>query len=268
MKCAEALNYYFHSQFCADERITDLPPLLVDDKSSEILPDGVRKLIHALKNNKSLGPDQNRKCDLLVDSNISSKCLFLIYQVSLSNCVLPYQWKTANVLQVHKDYRKENYRPISLTSIPCKILEHIVLHYLNETLDTIPYNRQHGFRSGLGCDTRLCATYHDIAKAVDRGSVIHGVTLDFQKTFDKVPHYLNMQKIRKIEGISHKITNWTRSFLTNKSPRVEVRGALSTELPVSSGVKAIFDLHKRLTRTVSRCSTPKSTLSRRNSSSR
>ena len=184
LKCAETLNCYFHSQFCANESITDLPPLVVDDESPEILPDGVRKLIHALKNNKSPGADQIRKCELLVDSDITSKCLSLIYQMSLSNGVLPYQWKTANITPVHKKGPKEepsNYRPISLTSIPCKILEHIVLHYLNETLDTVLYNRQHGFRSGLGCETQLCATYHDIAKAVDKRSVVHGVILDFQK---------------------------------------------------------------------------------------
>ena len=78
------------------------------------------------------------------------------------------------------------------------------------------YNRQHGFRGEHGCETQLCATYHYIANAVDRGSVVHGVILDFQQASDKVPHYLLMQKIRKIEGISHKITNWIQSFLTNR----------------------------------------------------
>ena len=157
----------------------------------------------------------------------------------LSNGVLPHQWKTANISPIHKKGPKEepsNYRPISLTSIPCKILERIVLHYLSETLDTILYNRQHGFRSGLGCQTQLCATYHGIAKALDGGSVVHGVILDFQKAFDKVPHYLLMQQIRKMDRISHKITNWIQSFLTNRSQRVAVRGALSAEHPVSSGV--------------------------------
>ena len=117
--------------------------------------------------------------------------------MSLSNDVLPYQWKTANITPVHKKGPKKepsNYRSTLLTSIPCKILEHIVLYYLNETLDTILYNRQHDCKSGLGCETRFCATYHDIAKAVDRGSVVHGVILDFKKAFDKVLHYLLMQK--------------------------------------------------------------------------
>ena len=49
LKWAEALNCYFYSQFCADESIRDLPPLLVNDEPPEILPDKVRKLIHALK---------------------------------------------------------------------------------------------------------------------------------------------------------------------------------------------------------------------------
>ena len=54
----------------------------------------------------------------------------------------------------------------------------------------------------------------------------------------QVPHYLLiiMKKIWKIEGISHKITNQIQSFQTNRSQRVAVRGALFTELPVSSGV--------------------------------
>ena len=67
-----------------------------------------------------------------------------------------------------------------------------MLYYLNETLDTVLYNKQqYGFRSGIGCETRLCATYHDdIAKAVDRSSVVHEDILDFQKAFEKVPHYL------------------------------------------------------------------------------
>jgi len=49
------------------------------------------------------------------------------------------------------------------------------------------YNRQHGFRKGLDCETQLYATYHDIEKSVEHGHVIHGVVLNFRKAFDKVP---------------------------------------------------------------------------------
>jgi len=140
---------------------------------------------------------------------------------------------------VHKKGVKDepsNYRSISLTSIPCKMLEHIVLHYLNKLLDSMLYNRQHGFRKSLGCETQLCATYHDIAKSVENGHVIHGVVLDFRKAFDKVPHTLLMQKVCCIDGINPSIANWIQGFLTKRSQRTAIRGVLSSDLPVSSGV--------------------------------
>ena len=111
----EALNCYFHSQYCANESKTDLPSLLVDDESPEIPADGVRKLIHALKNNKSLRPDQIRKCDLPVDSDITSKCLSLIDQKSLSNGVPPYQWKTETLHRFTRRARKRNHQTIGLS---------------------------------------------------------------------------------------------------------------------------------------------------------
>ena len=96
-----------------------------------------------------------------------------------------------HVTPIHRSGNKNlpnNYRPISLTSIPCKMLEHIVLNYLNKTLDVVLHNRQHGFRKGLSCDTQLCSTYHDLAKAHNESLTTHAVVLDFKKGFDKVPH--------------------------------------------------------------------------------
>ena len=88
------------------------------------------------------------------------------------------------------------------------MLEHIALLYLNETLESLLYNRQHGFRKGLWRKTQLCATYHDLAKSIEKGSAVHGVVLDFRKAFDKVPHNLLMQKIRCIDGLD---ALWTGS---------------------------------------------------------
>ena len=68
------------------------------------------------------------------------------------------------------------------------MMEHIVLHHLNNTLDSILHSRQHGFRKGLSCETQLCSTYHDIAKLTESSSVVHAEVLDFKKAFDKVPH--------------------------------------------------------------------------------
>ena len=118
----------------------------------------------------------------------SAECLQLIYHASLKNGRLPAEWQLAHVTPVHKAGSKElpnNYRPISLTSVPCKMLEHIVLHYLNKTLDTVLHYRQHVFCKGMSCDTQLCSTYHDLAKTHDESLSMHAIVLDFKKASRK-----------------------------------------------------------------------------------
>ena len=70
----------------------------------------------------------------------------------------------------------------------CKLLEHIVLHHVNTTLDALVYNSQHGFRKGLSSRTQLCGIYHEIMKHADQGNTIHPVTLDLTNGFEEVPH--------------------------------------------------------------------------------
>ena len=198
-ECADTLNYYFSSQFCTGEGITDLPTLSVSQSNIEITTEGVKKLIVSLKNNKSPGPDQIRKCEMLIEPNLTALCLTHIFQASITSGKLPTAWKLAHVTPIHKKGptdESHNYRPISLTSIPCKMLEHIVLHYLNATLDKVLHSRQHGFRSGLSCETQLCSTFHDLAKTAENSLCTHALALDFKKAFDKVPHRLLMNKIR------------------------------------------------------------------------
>ena len=91
---------------------------------------------------KSAGPDGIRMLDLLVDVEITAACLQKTYTASLRTGKLQTEWKLAHVTPIHKSGSKDlpnNYRPISLTSILCRMLEHIVLHYLNKTLDVVLY---------------------------------------------------------------------------------------------------------------------------------
>ena len=239
LSCAEALNSYFQQQFCDGKSASELSPLIHTESPIKITEEGIEKLIHDLKNNKSPGADSIRKCELLVHPSLTSRCLKHIFQLSIDTGKLPLPWKSAIVTPIHKKGPKDepsNYRPISLTSIPCKMLEHIVLHYLNKKLDSILHNRQHGFRKGLSCETQLCATYHDLVKAAEDSSTTHAVILDFKKAFDKVPHRLLLEKLRNIEDIHPCIVNWIHDFLLRRTQRVAIKGTLSDELPVTSGV--------------------------------
>jgi len=90
-----------------------------------------------------------------------------------------------------------------------------VLHYLNEKLDSVLHQGQHGFRRGLSCPTQLCVTYHDLVKAASEGHTTHAVAMGFKKVFDKVPHLMVFQKLQEIPGINGYLLNWILDFLFN-----------------------------------------------------
>ena len=110
-------------------------------------------------------------------------------------------------------YDSANYRPVSLTCICCKTLEHILVSNINKhlALDSILADCQHGFRSQRSCKTQLVQFVHDIISNLD-GAVNRGpketdlITMDFAKAFDKVP---NRRLLHKLEysgtrGSTHK----------------------------------------------------------------
>ena len=151
----------------------------------------------------------------------------------------PKDWKTANITPIHKKGPQDianNYRPISLTSIPCKLLEHVVLRNLNTKINAILHQRQHGFRRGLSCETQLCSTLNDIMSAIEDKNTVHALVLDFSKAFDKVPHSLLIEKLSAIPNIDSYLIDWIHNFLLQRTQHVVLNGTKSAAKHVSSGV--------------------------------
>ena len=94
---------------------------------------------------------------------------------------------------------------------------------------------QHGFQSGLSCESQLIETVHDWMTAMDNKTQIDAILLDFAKAFDKVPHLRLLSKLTSY-GITGNTQNWIKSFLSNRKQRVSVNGALSDITDVTSGV--------------------------------
>ena len=133
-QCADLLNNFVQSQFQAGLLAGDSPTMNTDSEIPKIGVEEVAKLIKELPNGKSPGPDRIRKPGMPIDLHSAATSLAHIYRASLVSGRLPTQWKTTHVTPIHKRgdaQSPNNYRPISLTSLPCKMMEHIVLHYLN-----------------------------------------------------------------------------------------------------------------------------------------
>ena len=166
--------------------------------------------------------------------------LAFIMQQSLITRRIPSDWKKALVTPVFKEGDKskpENYRPVSLTSICCRITEHIIVSQTMKHLDnhSILVDIQHGFRWQRSCESQLIITSHDLATILNRHSQADVAVLDFAKAFDKVPHHRLLQKLKQY-NLDNDVIWWVESFLSSRNQRVVVDGFTSKEAPVMSSV--------------------------------
>jgi len=201
---------------------------------------GVDKLLNGLSPNKASGPDEISPRLLKELHTQVAPILTYIYQLSLDTGIVPDDWKHAVISPVYKKGDKSkasNYRPISLTCIASKILEHILVSNIMSHFDanTILSPKQHGFRSKHSCETQLIGFSQEIADSLDQGQQTDVIVMDFSKAFDKVDHHKLVHKLKCL-GVESKVTSWIQSFLRNRSQQVLVEGKCSDRLPVLSGV--------------------------------
>ena len=244
---AEDLNGYFSSVFTKED-ISSLP--VADAKfqgaKSEYLgplvvtPELVAKKIRAMKDNKSPGVDGIPPKLLMETVDQISIPLARVFNLSLKEGVVPFEWKEANIIPLFKKgsrNKSENYRPESLTSVICKLLERLIKDHMVDFLvkHKLLNSSQHGFLKARSCLTNMLCFLEEITKWIDVGSPVDIIYLDFQKAFDKVPHQRLLLKL-KAHGIGDSITDWIEQWLTDRRQRVVVDGEVSNWKSVLSGV--------------------------------
>lgn len=239
---ADELNAFFHSVFAHGSSGGSLPsyPLINPMPELHINEEGVQCLLRNLDTKKSPGPDNISNTFLNKYAVWVSRYLHKIYTASIVTQTIPDDWRMAKIIPIHKSGSKlesSNYRPVSLTSTCCKLLEHIIFKAIITHLETnnLLYYRQHGFRSGLSTVTQLAEITNDIANALNERGQIDAVFLDFAKAFDVVRHPDLITKMHAI-GIEDNIITWITSYLHNRKQFVAVNNHTSNSLNVLSGV--------------------------------
>ena len=213
---AEVLSEFFQSVYTREPQ-GDVPQMAKrvakDDELKDIdfTEHDIMEKLQALKPDKCPGPDGFHPYVLRECCSELAKPLFLIYRKSLDSGELPPDWKTATVTPIFKKGSRTkagNYRPVSLTCIPCTILESIIREkMLDHAKDTnILDQNQHGFMQGKSCLTNLLETLEDITASLDCGDAIDVIFLDYQKAFDSVPHKRLVSKLQAY-GYGEKVVN-------------------------------------------------------------
>ena len=243
-KKADILNQYFSSVFTREDSST-IPTLDQLQTQHEFIrpnftEEDILKHLKLLKPSKSPGPDEMHPYLLGKTCQDIALPLSLIMQSSYDKSVLPQDWKDANVSPIFKKGRKadrSNYRPVSLTSIICKLMETLIRDKLMEHLvcNNLLSDYQHGFIRGRSCTTQLLQCLDTWTELLDNNQPFDAIYLDFAKAFDSVPHIRLINKIKSY-GIDEKTTSWIKCFLNNRRQRVVVNGTKSSWNDVISGV--------------------------------
>ena len=180
IKKADILSNQFKSVF-THEDTTAIPhiqgPNYPPIPSLDVTPLGVTKLLNGINPKKAQDPDEI-PCRILKGlDNELTLALTAIFNQFLETGELPLIWTEAIVTPIYKKGDRnlpENYRPISLTCVCCKLLEHIICTHIRHHLDTqnILSKLQHGFSSRHSCVSQLTITMHDLLKHRDKRTQI------------------------------------------------------------------------------------------------
>ena len=206
----------------------------------QVSPNGVAKQLAQLNPQKACWPDELPSRVLKEVAQAASEWLAFIFSQSFYLNVAPSDWSKSCVSAVFKKKNKSdpsNYRPISLTSICCKVMEHIVLSHMPKhlSINNILIDKQHQFRQRFSCETQLISAIHTWVKVINVRSQPDVVLLDFSKAFDSVPHQRLLMKF-DYYGIRGNMLKWIKAFLTNHSQSVSINGVQSSTKRVLSGV--------------------------------
>ena len=245
VEMANILNDYFASVFTI-ENTTSSPQSPINLTYNTVLENltihnsDILSAIDRMKKNKTPGPDKISPRILKEAKNELILPLSVLFNKSLNSGKVPCEWKLANVTPIFKKGNKSlpgNYRPISLTSVVCKLMETIIrdkiVNYLEE--NNIIKDSQHGFRHRRSCLTNLLDFFHDVYKAYDESRAVDIIYLDFQKAFDTVPHKRLISKVEN-HGIKGNTQKWLQDWLTDRRQRVVINGKESEWRNVISGV--------------------------------
>ena len=205
-----------------------------------ISSDNVKKLLGNLNDTKSMGPDEIHPKLLKYLSNCDNFVIALtnLFNACISQECIPDIWKTAIVIPIHKKgsvHQPENYRPVSLTCVLCKMFETFLREHIIDYVSLVITEKQHGFLKGRSCLSNLLETIEKANEYMYEGNCVDILYFDFSKAFDTVPHHRLLVKLKAI-GFSDNMLNIIGNFLSNRTMKVKVGDAVSREKIVLSGV--------------------------------
>ena len=171
--------------------------------------------------------------------NILARQLQHLFNVSLRESAFPREWAKGfiNILPKGGNLKDpSNWRPITQTLLPAKMLEKIIQkRFFKILIDLDVISKfQYGFVPGRSTQLAIFDIIKDIFEAKNSKLNTGLLFLDVRKAFDSLDHNMLLTKIQRL-GASGRMLNWFSSYL-NRTQRVRHNGNMSTEQKFTCGI--------------------------------
>ena len=199
----------------------------------------IRKAVLGMKNGKSPGIDNIHAEMLKADTTTTTEVLCVLFHKIWQSETIPNDWAKGLIVKLPKKGDKrmcDNWRGITLLSIPGKIFCRILLDRIDKAIDTRLRQEQAGFRKGKGCIDQIFTLRNIIEQCLEWNAPLFISFIDFRKAFDSV-HRVSLWNILQHYGLPGKIVALIKLFYEKFECSVLLDNSVSESFPVNSGVR-------------------------------
>ena len=233
----------FYSRFDVHDFSAECENVLIDVKRKNDLPivisvDDVTQSLKRIRIGKSCGPDHINARVIRACAEQLAQPLQVLFQDSLDSCSVPSSWKLSEVIPVPKIKFPVVYndtRPVALTSLLMKCLEHIVKKYLCRDISDILDPLQFAYRTGKSVQDAVLTLMHQVTEHLEKSnSCVRVLYIDFSSAFNTIQTHILLRKLLKMKVNSHLIS-WIHSFMSNRTQYVKFKNVKSNTVCTFTG---------------------------------
>ena len=194
--------------------------------------DEIKKAIAHMKNGKVAGPDGIPAEALKADVNTSVEMLYSLFEEIWEKEEIPAEWKEGYLIKIPKKgdlSRCDNYRGVTLLSVPGEILNRIILERMKGKVDQTLREQQPGFRQDRSCTDQIATLRIIVEQSIEWNSSLYINFVDYEKAFDSVDRETPWKVLRHY-GVPKKLVKMIKNSYEGMSCRVIHEGQLTKNL--------------------------------------
>ncbi|XP_059831519.1 uncharacterized protein LOC132397158 [Hypanus sabinus] len=223
-------------------------PFLPSDQPAPIIGlEQTRRTLARVNPRKAGGPDNIPGCVLKEHADVLADVLTDIFNISLSQAIVPRCFKTSTIIPVAKKSVVaclNDYHPVTLTPIVMKCFEWLVKPHITASLPSLLDPLQFAYCPNHSTEDAISTTLHTVLSHLDNKDTYARILyIDFSSAFNTIIPQRLVEKLSLL-GLNTAMCRWILDFLTERSQSVRVGRNISDSITLSTGShKAVCSAH-------------------------